>query len=635
MNDIKENSTRLAVVAAAAGMVLAAALNGYSHLLCTAAFGFALVPALVTGLLAYFRLKLMRLEDEERRQEALARLEHAGSSMFTQSDAELEPFSAARARTQFERFVVPLVAPALSFLLILAAWRMHALEKMFLPEMNLHQLASAAFLAGAAFVLFILGRFTIGYSREADLQPLHTPGVYLVIAGYAALLGAVAAVGSAQGFPRADLLTANILRWLFLVLSAELLLLSVLQFYRPRRRRQTSNPYESRLAALIADPSAWTHNIAEILDYQFGYHISQTWFYRFMQVAMAPLVVLQLLMLYGLSTCVFIAPWQEGILEHFGQPVSNADRARLQPGFHLKLPWPFETVRRFPARRVQTINIGITGGKTHHGVHNVIWAIPHHARQDLFLVASRSAPTSSNNPDTASADLSGAVPVNLLALNVPVEFHITNVFQFAYNNAEPIRLLKDISCHCLTRLAVARGLTEMLGSGQQETIRQLHAMIQQLSDQRGLGIEITFVGIYGLHPPTAVVPSFEDVIGALEEREALILTACSYTNHILPRAEAAAGARRQRAQAYRVRRALLAEAETYRFRQRLKAYRRAPQVFKTDLYLRTLRRALVSARKYIITVDAGDEVLQFNLQQKTRPDLLNFWQAATGEEKEK
>jgi regulator of protease activity HflC (stomatin/prohibitin superfamily) len=44
----------------------------------------------------------------------------------------------------------------------------------------------------------------------------------------------------------------------------------------------------------------------------------------------------------------------------------------------------------------------------------------------------------------------------------------------------------------------------------------------QLNDGQGAGIEILFVGVNGVHPPTKVAPSFERVISARQNRESVI-----------------------------------------------------------------------------------------------------------------
>mgnify|MGYP000927419088 FL=1 len=148
--------------------------------------------------------------------------------------------------------------------------------------------------------------------------------------------------------------------------------------------------------------------------------------------------------------------------------------------------------------------------------------------------------------------------------------------------------------------------------------------VQQGADQHGLGVEILFVGVQGVHPPVAVAPAFQSVVGALEQREADLLAARAYTNSILPLAEAEAGRIRLEAEAARVRRAALAGGDADLFARRLEAYRVSPVVFTSDLYLGTVARALRGARKFILDHPRAREVLTFNFEEKAYPDLFDL-----------
>src|SRR6202162_1206257 len=116
--------------------------------------------------------------------------------------------------------------------------------------------------------------------------------------------------------------------------------------YRPRVKGKIERPlYESRLVGLLGQPEGLITTAAQALDYQFGFKVSETWFYRFFRRALGVLVLLQLGALL-LSTCVvFIEAGEQGLLERFGRPVT--DRTLLEPGAHLKCPWPIDKVYRF------------------------------------------------------------------------------------------------------------------------------------------------------------------------------------------------------------------------------------------------------------------------------------------------
>ena len=57
---------------------------------------------------------------------------------------------------------------------------------------------------------------------------------------------------------------------------------------------------------------------------------------------------------WALSCLVLIHPYEKGVRIRFGVP----EKQVLEPGFHLKWPWPLGEIRRAPASRILSMNIG-------------------------------------------------------------------------------------------------------------------------------------------------------------------------------------------------------------------------------------------------------------------------------------
>ncbi|HON07450.1 MAG TPA: hypothetical protein PLW02_05035 [Verrucomicrobiota bacterium] len=66
----------------------------------------------------------------------------------------------------------------------------------------------------------------------------------------------------------------------------------------------------------------------------------------------------------------------------------------------------------------------------------------------------------------------------------------------------------------------------------------------------------------------------------------------------------------------------LARAQAFSFTNRLAAYQAAPDVYKQRAYLQTLARNSSKFRKYIMLSTNVKEVIQFNLEENIRPELL-------------
>ena len=89
----------------------------------------------------------------------------------------------------------------------------------------------------------------------------------------------------------------------------------ILEIYRVRVRGGESRVlYESRLVGLLGQPEAIITTAAHALDYQFGFKVSESWFYRFLEKALGWLILAQLA-IFGLSTCfVVIQPGDRSVV---------------------------------------------------------------------------------------------------------------------------------------------------------------------------------------------------------------------------------------------------------------------------------------------------------------------------------
>src|SRR5258706_1039072 len=269
----------------------------------------------------------MRLEDQERMEtlefEEVAK--SAGSAGLFKSD-ELETFPAQRSREQFERYFVPAFT-VLLFLFqqfaTLRSWRW--LRKA--PIHPINQPLVAMGLSGLfALLLFLIGKYSAGLARLANQRLLRPSAIYLLLGFYvcALVIGAIAAYEG--GFPAVDLFVARALAIGLGLLAVESLVSLVLEIYRPRVKGKAGPPlYESRVIGLLGQPEGLVTTVAHTLDYQFGFKVSETWFFQFLQQRFFALLLAQLAILL-LSTCfVFIETGEQALLERFGRPVAGRD----------------------------------------------------------------------------------------------------------------------------------------------------------------------------------------------------------------------------------------------------------------------------------------------------------------------
>ncbi len=55
----------------------------------------------------------------------------------------------------------------------------------------------------------------------------------------------------------------------------------LLEIYRPRVKGKVARPvYDSRFAGLLGQPESLFTTAAKTIDYQFGFNVSETWFFQ-------------------------------------------------------------------------------------------------------------------------------------------------------------------------------------------------------------------------------------------------------------------------------------------------------------------------------------------------------------------
>jgi len=559
----------------------------------------------------------MRLEDRER----LERLEldeikrtAASAALFTESGGDT--FPARRARAQFERYVVPGFT-VLLFLLQSGAvyflWKYVNDDRPATPQQATVVMALNGLFA---LIFFQFGKYSSFLARLEQQRLLRPQASYLLLGAALSLVTALVEVAGWAGYPKVDLTVSRVLTVLLGLAAGENLLALVFEIYRPRLQGQAEHPlYEGRLIGLLSQPGGLITTAAQALDYQFGFNVSETWFYRFLERALPWLILTQVGLLLASTCLVFIEPGEQALLERFGKPVAGRDL--LGPGPHVKWPWPIDRVYRYQTDRIQGFTVGIVHDEVSAKERVVLWSKSHAKEESNLLVASRTQ---------QSTNLVGgeqAVPVSLLVVNVPVQYQISDLRAFAYHHANAAQLLERLAHAEVTRYLVSVDIDDIMSAGRLRAAEDLRERTQARADAFQLGVKIVFVGLHGIHPPVKVAPDFERVIGAIAERDATNLHARAYAATNVLVAKGVAAQRRNEAEAYRLRTLAAAEANAGRFTNQLTAYRASPEVYLLRTRLDTLGRAMAEARTYVLALTNTHGVAILNLEEKLRKDMLD------------
>lgn len=571
--------------------------------------GVLLAVGFLVALVAYFQ---MRLEERER----LEKLEfdelnrQKGSTNLFSTD-EADTFAARQSREMFEKYFVRVFAILLCVGTGFGAWWLwNYLGKEALNVTEDRSTVAMTITGLFGLTLFLIGKYTAGLARLDDQRLLRPCGSYMLLGAYASFLVTAALALNLIGYPRYDLDLARVLVVLLGLVSAETLLTLVAEIYRPRVKGKVARIlYDSRLVGIVGQPESLFRTAGQALDYQFGFKVSETWFYQTIREKIGQWAAIWVLVLVASTSVVFIEPGEEAVLERFGARTGGL----LQPGMHFKMPWPVDEVFRFKTREVQTLNIGFVPKDDDHGK-TIMWNVAHYKEEFNLLVASR---------ETGTTNAAGgvSVPVSLLTVSIPVQYQIRDIDKFAYAYANSGQMLEKVATREVIRYLVGVDLNDVMSIGREAAAKDLRTTIQKRADELGLGVEILFVGLQDIHPPTKVADAYQAVIGARQDVEAKILAAKGYATRTVLLAEAEAQRKINEAEAFRAQRIASAAATAAKFTNQIQAFNASPTVYPMRAYLQTFSKAIGPARKYIIGTTNSTETFQLNLEDKIRTDI--------------
>jgi membrane protease subunit HflK len=608
----------IALAAAGLGTFIARSTASYADEVVSVFLGLGFLVALFS----YFQMRMEAREKLEKLElDELAKSARS-TTLFDGTDAEA--FPARRAREQFERWLVPAFCLVLLVLQVAAAWWLG--KQVLNPdarEVRNSLPMMAAFFGFLFFLQFLPGRYSVNVARLEGQRLLQPAGSYLLLGAYLSLLAAAGIVAIHFGHSKVDIFIARALCVILALAAVENLFTLILEIYRPRVRGQAARVlYESRLVGLLGQPESVFTTAAQALDYQFGFKVSETWFFQFLQKSFVWLLLIQSGLLWLSTSFVFIEPDEQALLERCGKPVGTT---ALNPGFHLKCPWPIDSVYRFQSHRIQTFTVGVVTKDDDHGGatadNTIVWTKSHYKEEFNLPVANKEQDSASN---TNAAGEKSAPPANLITASVPVQYQIKDIVAWARNHANPNELLERIATREVVRHLVSVDFFEFMSVGRKKSAEALRANIQKSADDAQLGVDILFVGLQDVHPPVSVAEAFEAVIGAQQTREAKTLAAKGEATKSTAMAEGEAQKVKDTAAAFAVRRVAEAGAIGAQFEHQMAAFDAAPTVYPQRIYLQTYAKAIAKSRKYIIATTNAQEMIQLNLEDKIREDLLNL-----------
>ena len=279
---------------------------------------------------------------------------------------------------------------------------------------------------------------------------------------------------------------------------------------------------------------------------------------------------------------------EQAVVRRFGAYVGSAG-----PGFHLKAPWPFESVDKIPVQDVLRMELGYrTTGK----------------------FDEKGAPVYENVPGEVEMMTKDE---NIAIVEFSVQYQIADAVAYKFNTVNPIQVLHDISQASMRSVVASYSIDDVLTTEKTRIQTEVQQIIQDLSNTYGIGLLIRNVQLQDVRPPEEVRGSFDNVQGQKEQAEKLRNEGLQHRNEVLPVAKGTAFKMEQDAEAYRAKVINEAQGRAARFLELYEAYKQDPDITTRQLYLQEMKQILDQTRKIIV-----DEGVPLNLLAGTGVSTL-------------
>ncbi|PQO27279.1 hypothetical protein C5Y96_17185 [Blastopirellula marina] len=455
------------------------------------------------------------------------------------------------------------------------------------------EIATSAILAVLAASLWTaLGKVTQGIAGESS-NDLALIRLSLHEARVGWFLAAAAQLAS-SGLASIPQWLAVIIHVYLAVVIGESVLRLLVAWFQLERIASTSieelpQPLDSLFREILLSSLNPVDTLFQIAERRFGLSLRSSWSIRFFRRATPVALLLSLLVLWLSTSLVIVQPDQLALSEVLGRVQEDP----LQPGLHWKYPWPFGGVRRVSVGEIRTLQIGFSQPVDEKAVvavdlRSMLWTEPH-ANEFALVLGTQS---------------------ELVAVNAQIYYQVgKNVEQlkdYLVRHADPAQTLEAVAYQVLREETENATLDQVLTEDRQAFVQRIASKVTEKSRKMQLGIEIVDVSLLSLHPPVEAADAYLDVSNAESDAERIVIQARGDAQAKLLTAEKESAALVASAKQAAAKRVGLAGQEASHFAEASKAYRAAPETYRTRLWFDTYEKALPGRQVYVIDSQLQD-----------------------------
>jgi len=445
---------------------------------------------------------------------------------------------------------------------------------------------------------------------------------------------------------------------LCLIIGIELLIWSLLDCYRPGSHLRWILPFESRIIFVIVNPTHFQKIIKDCLDFQLGFHASESFQTRNIFILILKNIILSACFLWILSCIYIVESHEQAIIVRLGRLMNQI----IEPGIHFKYPWLIDNVMTYNVQHIRKIHVGshkpnINQPSVFKENTPILWTNMHgQVPEELMIISPSQHFDTKDNPN----HLTRIPSVSLVGSDIYIEYVIEDLLLYVrhYQNADDFleQLAKRAVSHYLFRFDI----DTLLGIGRGKMSQDLKINIDQQAHQVQSGIKIIYVGFSGVHPPQQVAQAFHESVSAIQVRDMQIQKARQYRTKILSetagsidhaehiismltqqenddsiqsshhmidnalyplilQAKGKVAVLLDLAKSYRWSHENREKGRAMRFSGQYAAFQASPKIYTAENYLSALTNQLQNAKKYMLIMQSKNILLRIDDQTATLP----------------
>ena len=244
--------------------------------------------------------------------------------------------------------------------------------------------------------------------------------------------------------------------------------------------------------------------IITYLEKNTGISMRSLWSIQMIKRALPYAALLFVVLLWSVTGVVMIESGEEGAHYRLGR----LQEKTLEPGLHVTLPWPFDSVEVYNTESVSKMTVGYISETDADN----IWTEAHGGEEYRLLLGGGN---------------------ELVSVNLRVMYRIDDLRAYLTNCAAPDQLMSAAAYEIITARTITSDLNAMLSTDRVAFADSFRAELTTYMESYHTGLEVVSVVLESIHPPVEIADTYQAMISANIEAERLLLDAEAYAGERL------------------------------------------------------------------------------------------------------